>query len=78
MKRLLGVGVCVALSVVGILSSMGCYDSKYYDARLMTKARNAQRADTVNRDLRLIPYDFDSIFGLNYSQNYDDYPRPNY
>jgi len=63
---------------VAMLFSMGCYDSQYYDVKLMTKARDSQRADTVNRDLRLIPYDFDSIFGLNSSQNYNDYPKPNY
>jgi len=74
MKKLLLLGTCA----VAMLFSMGCYDSQYYDVKLMTKARDSQRADTVNRDLRLIPYDFDSIFGLNSSQNYNDYPKPNY
>jgi len=74
MKKLLLLGTCAA----AILFSLGCYDSKYYDNKLLTKARNDQRADTVNRDLRLIPYDFDAIFGLNYTQNYNDYPTPNY
>ena len=74
MKKLWLLGACAA----AILFSLGCYDSKYYDTKLHTAARNDQRADTVNRDLRLIPYDFDAIFGLNYSQNYNDYPSPNY
>lgn len=74
MKKLLLMGACA----VAILFSIGCYDSRYYDGKLMTKARDGQRADTVQRDLRLIPYDFDAIFGLNYTQNYNDYPRPNY
>ena len=74
MKKLLLVGICA----VAVLSSIGCSDSKYYDTVLKTGMRNRQRADTVQRDLRMMPFDFDAIFGLNYSQSYNDYPSPNY
>ena len=76
MKKLLLVLTCA----VTILSAIGCssYDNRYYDTRLRTKNRDAQRGDTVQRDFRMIPYDFDSIFGLDFSQSYDSYPRPNY
>ena len=73
MKKLL-FGACA----LTILFSMGCYSNQYYDDNLHTSWRNDQRADSVQRDLRMIPYDFDSIFGMNYSQNYNDYPTPNY
>ena len=74
MKKLLLLGVCAVVMLLAI----GCYDSRYYDVKLQTKARDRQRADTVSRDFRMIPYDFDAIFGLNYSQMYNDYPKPNY
>jgi hypothetical protein len=76
MKKLL----LVLTSALTILSAIGCSSAtnRYYDTVLRTKTRDWQRGDTVQRDFRLIPYDFDAIFGTDYSGPYNDYPRPNY
>ena len=76
MRKLLLVFACA----LTILSAIGCNNAtnRYYDIRLQSKARDEQRWDTVQRDLRTMQYDFDTIFGLNYMNDYNDYPTPNY
>lgn len=74
MRKVLLSVVCAIL----LLAAIGCHESKYYDIRLQTQARNEQRLDTLRRDLRLIMHDLDLIFGLDYSSLRSDYPTPNY